>query len=550
MDLHVIVGDRNRTVGVDGTAAHRSIADVLRSAEMSLNTRCGQRGICDGCLVDLVSGTLREVESGTRVEADQAPVRLRGCAHRLDGDGVTIRIPARSLLAQRPAVVDQFKLNVSWAHDPLAGSDERTIGAAIDVGTTTVALLLVDLSTGRIVGKASSFNAQSKLGDNVLTRINLCTTDPSSVAVLQRAIVDDTLGPLLEQAMGRAAVTGDHLRAVTVAGNTTMLHLLAGVDPAPMGLAPFTPDFLEHRVLTDEEIDLPRPRGDGTAAGEKGGVPVHLLPGAAAYIGADVCAGVLATGLAYDEGPCLLVDVGTNGEIVARCGDRLLGCATAAGPAFEGAGLACGIRAGDGAISRVRFETDPFGVAVETIGGGAPEGLCGTAYIDVLAEGRRIGLLGPTGRFEEALPKDAEWVDHGEYGRGLLLARGEEDRTQFVTEPDIAALLQAKAAIAAGIGTLLDRLGLAATDVRTLYLAGGFGMYMNVEAAIDCGLLPGFVPGQVQLVGNTSLAGAFVSLLDASVLDELERIGKTMEIVELNLDPHFESRYIDMLALP
>ena len=175
----------------------------------------------------------------------------------------------------------------------------------------------------------------------------------------------------------------ERLACVTVAGNTTMLHLLAGVDPTPMGTVPFTPAFLDHRV-----IRLP----------DLGAADVHLLPGMSAYVGADLCAGALASGLAYDDGPSLLVDIGTNGEIILKHNGLLHGCATAAGPAFEGAGLTSGMRASPGAIERIRFDCEPFAVHTKIIGRRKAIGICGSGYIDLLAEGRRIGLLNEHGR--------------------------------------------------------------------------------------------------------------------------------------------------------
>jgi uncharacterized 2Fe-2S/4Fe-4S cluster protein (DUF4445 family) len=267
----------------------------------------------------------------------------------------------------------------------------------------------------------------------------------------------------------------------------------------------------------------------------------HLLPGAASYVGADVTAGALATGLVYDNGPSLLVDVGTNGEIVLKQGARLWACATAAGPAFEGAGLTHGVRATDGAIAHVWLDSGV--IRHEPIGTAPPIGLCGTAYVDVLAQGRRAGLLNERGRFTVAFAeRTISWKN---CGRALKIVRD-----IVVTEADIAALLQAKAAIAAGILTLLERAGLTAADIKTVYLAGGFGMHLIREHAIGCGLLPGFVPQQIEVVGNSSLAGAYLALVDCGALDEMARVASQMEVVELNLDERFEERFVEQLKLP
>ena len=649
--LEVQTEEGTQTLYVGPEEASLSLADLLRRHELPLNTRCGQRGLCDGCLIELVDGALIHRTSEHRMVVDGTSSMVRGCEYRLEGERpAQVRIPPASILTYEPEVLSDFRINVPRAIFPLwqqvefseaeTSSDEAPVdsllaflaghghsvtalavdesvrshletwnrriplfatvecrpdcqfvtevkpgpatggwGVAVDVGTTTVVVLIVDLGTGRILGQASGFNRQMALGDDVLTRINLCINAPAMLAELQEAVVDRTIRRLLAVALQQAGEPRRPLVCCTVAANTTMLHLLAGVDPSSMGFAPFTAQFLDHRVVN---LDEARPQCEDTAQDtetthiahpatddsvsqgshspfQRPNVPVHLLPGAAAYIGADLCAGVLSSGLIYDEGPSLLVDVGTNGEIILKHGDRLSGCATAAGPAFEGARLTSGVRAGSGAISHVRISRNPLCIDLDVIRkegesheSTKPHGLCGTGYIDVLAEGRRTGLLMPTGRFNMAECEDAaDYLVQDETGvRALRIASGTGKRQILVTESDIASLLQAKAAIAAGILTLLEREGVSPAEVRTLYLAGGFGMFLEIPNAIACGLLPGFEPEQIQLVGNTSLAGAYLALLDCGVLHELTGIARRLDIVELNLDPSFESRYIDQLSLP
>ena len=532
-------------------AAGLTLTEVLRRHGLPLNTRCGERGLCEGCRIEHTDG-----RSERACEIDLG--RTRTDLH--------VRIPDRSLTAYEPQVVSDYHVHVPYAHNPLwpgdAGeaavpaapaSGAMPLGAAIDVGTTTVAVLLVDLLTGRIVGRASGFNRQMHMGDDVLTRINLCLTDESLVNRLQEAIVNETLAPLLDEALRDAGESRDQLMVLSCAGNTTMLHLLAGVNPASMGVAPFTPTFLDHRVVTLRELDFRWPKHTEPAYPDPAASPrMHLLPGAAAYVGADLTAGVIATGMRYRDHTCLLVDIGTNGEIILKHGDKLLGCATAAGPAFEGGGLTDGIRAGRGAIAHVHFDTDPFQVHCSVIGDDHAVGICGSAYIDVLAEGLRTGILSPTGRIQpDAVPGLDQHLTQGNdcHGLGIRLAYAQGKRSVVVCESDISRLVQAKAAIAAGILTLLAREGLTPADVPTVFLAGGFGMHVTVSHALACGLLPGFRPDQITLVGNTSLAGAVMTLLDRSLLPELAAVGTTLDPVELNLEPGFEDRFIDNLAL-
>jgi uncharacterized 2Fe-2S/4Fe-4S cluster protein (DUF4445 family) len=647
-------------VRVPHTADPRPLTDILERAGLALNTRCGQRGLCDGCIVELLAGSVQPLAGGQIVSATDEPALIRACQHHLAGqNSAHLRLSARSLLAYQPQVVTDFSINVPYAHSPLfqcialpwgeafgekpandglcravarqladerpvrmtpgaalelnaledlplnaaiecnlyatfnyqvdhwlitrvaLSPDDRPFGMAIDVGTTTVVLLLVDLTDGRIFAKCASFNQQMHLGDDVVTRITLCTQKPEMLRKLQEAVAVHTIAPLLRQALDEAAVDPEQVVCGTIAGNTTMLHLLAGIDPSTMGVAPFTPVFLDHRILPAAEIF--HPSSDSTqdsalSTPPMPGAAFHLLPSAAAYIGSDITAGVIASGLLYDDGPSLLVDVGTNGEIILKHGKQLLGCATAAGPAFEGAGLSCGIRAGDGAISHVELGREPFHLRYTVIGHEhypvadppiappphlpttasaphrilRPAGLCGSAYVDFLSQARSTGLLNAAGRFNrEAFPAASiHLMPWNGSDLAFRLAHGEHKRPIVISQTDISHLLQAKAAIAAGILILLGQARLTVEQIKTVYLAGGFGTHMNTAHAIGCGLLPGFRQEQVRAVGNTALAGAYIALLDSSVMEELAHVRRQMRIVELNLDPGFEGTYIDQLMLP
>lgn len=624
IEIAVETSTGNRILPVTAPQSTQRLADTLRRAGFALNTRCGQRGLCDGCIVHLIDGEVRHVSTPHRVTGGEDAPAIRACQYVPASPTLRLRIPARSMLASEPQVVSSFKINIPRAHEPLwqslqlpqppsspaqladavcerlhlshrpevteavagaiAGLQKHQpvyavlaqrpagwqieavsstpplppVGVAIDIGTTTVALMLVDMTTGTILHTASGFNRQMHMGDDVLTRINLCSTGPLSLSRLQDAIVHDTIERLLTKAMAAAGVSDNRIVCFTVAGNTTMLHLYAGVDPSPMGFAPFEAPFLEYKVLraSDSHLRLSNPEdlppASHDAPTNSPDPAVHLLPSAAAYVGADLTAGILSSGLACDDGPSLLVDVGTNGEIIFRADHRMWATATAAGPAFEGSRMACGMRAGDGAISHIRMSRDiasgRLRVDCDVIGNVKPTGVCGSAYVDFLAQGRRTGLIGPTGRFERAVADDL-LGPYRDIGTGFTVARGHGNDPIVVCEADIASLLQAKAAIAAGILTLLRQVNITPQDIKTLYLAGGFGMHLDIPNTIACGLLPGFTSQQVQLVGNTSLAGAYLALLDAGILDQIRKVARDLRIVELNLDPEFERTYIDQLQL-
>lgn len=524
-----------------------SIAEFLARRGHSLNTRCNQRGLCRGCTVRVMEGEVKSRLGDERFSADGAGLEIKACQIQLvRGGRVRMEIPARSLLAHAPQVEDDYVIRVPVGQRPLVEPrGNRDLGFAIDIGTTTVVVLLADLRSGKVLARASGFNKQMKHGDNVLTRIQYCHETPEHVQQLKEAIAIDTIQPLIERAIDRAGVDPGRIACFAVAGNTTMLHLLAGVDPTSMGIAPFTPTFIKERRMAAADFGW----GDnGTSDG-----PVHFLPGYSAYVGADLAAGVFATGMAYDEKVVLLVDVGTNGEIVLRREDRLHACATAAGPAFEGSGLSSGVRASEGAISGIRFRKDEPIVDYDRIGPDTskpPVGICGTGYIDFLAAGRKAGLLTESGRFDrDFVERHPDYFGHDDFGRKMILdRRGKLEVT--ISEADIASLLQAKAAIAAGIISLLAREGITPEQVDRVDLAGGFGRHLSATNAVACGLLPGFDPERIEAVGNTSLAGAYLALIDRTSLREMDRNRQTVEVVELNLEPDFEDNYVDCLSLP
>ncbi|MEI7807754.1 MAG: ASKHA domain-containing protein [Verrucomicrobiota bacterium] len=521
----------------------RSLADALAAHGLPLNTRCGQRGLCRGCEVKLRSGELTVNDTIVTVPATVQACRAKASA------AATIFIPARSRIEHKPQVGETFEIAIPYAHQPLFApvSGGRDTAFAVDVGTTTVVVLLVDLVSGEVLSRAGAFNEQIRFGDNVITRIEAARLS-ENLAALQRAIVMETIKPLLVNACERAGRSLDRIAGGAIAGNTTMLHLLVGEDPTSLGIAPFTPRFIEGKRFTAGKINL---SADGLAPE----TPVQLLPGIGAYIGADITAGVYASGMVFDPTPSLLVDIGTNGEIVLQNGGQLTACATAAGPAFEGCGLRCGTRAREGAVSDLNLKLNPFQFATEVIGNvplARANGICGSAYVDFLATARSSGLLGFSGRFVksawENLPARNRFTAEGEQAFRLVADGGSGELR--ISEVDVALLLQAKAAIGAGIETLLETAGIKAANLGRVYLAGGFGMHLNVPHAIAIGLLPGFRAEQVRVVGNTALAGALLALVDRMTLAEMENLRRQVEVVELNLADGFEDRYVEHLMLP
>ena len=410
VEIEVESGGRIRRHVAGGLG--RTLAEILADAGYPLNTRCNQRGLCRGCHVVL-----------------EGAGDVLACQHHLTGgESLTVSIPGRSLLSHPPSVVSDFQTGVPVGNDPMFPG---ALGVAVDIGTTTVAILLAELSSGKVLAKATALNAQVARGDNVLTRIQLCQTDKANIGRLKDDFWEKTFRPLLKQLFEQSGSAAADVAGMVVAGNTTMLHLACGVDPTPMGTVPFTPAFLGQRNFSGDEFGLP------PAAG------VVFLPGIAAYVGADISAGAACCGVRYGDRPQLLVDVGTNGEILLCGPSGTLACATAAGPAFEGCGLLCGMRAAHGVVGKISLRTGPFGVDFESIGGnnGILHGITGSAYVDFLAEGRRAGLLTENGRFDKSfVDSHPGYFRHEQNGLSFYLAPGHSDLR--IGEVDVALLLR------------------------------------------------------------------------------------------------------------
>lgn len=542
-EIHVEFPGGEQRFQTEAQDAELSLAALLANRGLPLNTRCGGRGWCRGCEVDVLEGRLLS-EGAAAVPGS----RVQACQHRVDpAQGVHVRVPLRSHLLVTPQVEQSFRMDPDFELSPPfeVSQGQRDTGFAVDIGTTTVAVLICDLSTGTSLARAGAYNAQIRFGDNVLTRIG-AAADPATREALRRAIVEETIAPLLRRACERARRSPARLAGGALAGNTTMLHLLLGVDPSSLGVAPFTPRFLESRRLSVGELGLAVSDAEGALDPS---CPALILPGLSAYVGADLSAGILATSMAGEHRPQLLVDIGTNGEIVLQREGRLLATATAAGPAFEGAGLRSGTRAHSGAVSKIRIREGLGGFALETIGGfplAQSPGLCGTAFVDFLAEGRRHGLLLPNGRFDKAawatLPEKHR--AKGEGGLSVVFA-GELQ----ICEADVAQLLNAKSAVSAGLQTLLAQARIQPSEIETLHLAGGFGMNLDLGHTLAIGMLPGFRAEQINVVGNSSLAGALLAVLDKNALPTMDAYRHRTTILELNTCPGFEDCFIDNLGV-
>ncbi len=425
----------------------------------------------------------------------------------------------------------------------------RQFAIGFDLGTTTVVATLLDVTTGTPLAVASMLNKQQPFGADVITRISATMMDTEALPRL-RQLARETLVELVGNVCDQAGVDPAEVYEVALAGNATMTALALGIDPEPLGVAPF--------VMSTATFPTTLRASDLGLALHPGARAV-VLPALGAYVGGDIVAGMLATGMDRDKRVRLFVDVGTNCEIVLSNGDTILATAAPAGPAFEGGAIRCGMRAADGAIEVVRLPGDDE-VQLQVIGDAEPQGLCGSGLVDAVSELVRVGLLDASGRFvpedraAELAPGLADRLTTIGQERVFVLHRPTPDadpsETVYLSQRDVRELQFAKAAISTGWALLLEELGLAEDDVQQVLLAGSFGTYLSPAAAVRIGLVPKLPVLRIVSAGNVAGEGAKMALLSVQ-----ERAGATalleeVRYVELSDRQDFNDRFVDLLAFP
>lgn len=466
---------------------------------------CGGRGLCKGCRIKVLDGTLPITDDDRR---KLSPGELSA------GWRLACRAVAESDLKLELA---QWEAPILSDDSPFAFTPHEGLGVAVDIGTTTVVAQLLDLQNAQVLAVGSALNDQAVHGADIVSRIEFAVS--GNGRVILRDLIRSQIGALSERLLRDAGVDADQLSRVVLVGNTVMHHLFSGIDAAPLSVYPFEPK--------ESGLRLFKPRELGWSLSES--ATVSFLPCLGGFVGSDILAGILATRLHETTHLNALVDLGTNGEIVVGNRDRLLCTSTAAGPAFEGARISMGMRAATGAISEVKVKNG--GLVCHTLGNATPRGLCGSGLVDATAAGLQLGWITNRGRLTR--------------GEHLPLAG-----QVTLNQRDIRELQLAKGAIAAGLKVLLNRWGASTDDLVNVFLAGAFGNYVDQESARRIGLLN--VPEEkIQAAGNTALLGAKMALFSATAGDwaYAPLLAKT-ESVSLKEDPGFQEAYVDEMLFP
>jgi len=426
---------------------------------------------------------------------------------------------------------------VEVIHVEPGNTSMNNFGIALDVGTTTVVAELVNLVTGNVLGASAAYNKQIRYGEDVITRIIFaCTKD--GLSPLNKAIIEN-VNLLIAQLVMENGINKEQITGIIAAGNPTMMHLLMGLNPCHIRLEPYIPASNTYTPIRASDLGI-------TTLPQ---AVITCMPGVSSYVGGDITAGVLSSGINNSSQISALLDLGTNGEIVLGNSEWLVCCSASAGPAFEGGGLRCGMRATTGAIQKVTIENDE--VKLSTIGGAKARGICGSGLIDLMAEIFRNNIIDPTGKFQRD-SENSRIRQREEESEFILASAHESDTGKDIvfTETDIGNVIKSKAAVLSAAKVLIESVGMNFQNLDCIFVAGGFGNYLNIQSAITIGLLPDIPIEKIHFIGNSSLSGARMALLSRHALEESILIAKKMTYFELSVNPKFMDEFIAAMFLP
>ena len=420
-----------------------------------------------------------------------------------------------------------------------ADNTDPIVGFALDLGTTSLAGLLVDLQTGKILAKASGGNGQIRYGADVINRI-IESDKLGGRRRLQDAVIKESIIPMLVQMYRSANINPRRIYRMVLAGNTTMNHLLLGLWSDPIRMEPFVPSFFQTNYIYVRDIGLKmNPMAE-----------LIVAPNIGSYVGGDITAGALVSMIWNHPELSLFIDLGTNGELVFGNNEFLMSCACSAGPAFEGGDISCGMRATDGAIEACTIDKETLEPTLTVVGGEAPAGICGSGIIDIIAELFRTGAINGKGKFIRENPR----ISHDEHGMGSYVIAWQKDtggiKDVVINEVDIDNFIRAKGAIFSATQTMLQSLGFDASVIERVYVAGGIGSGINMKNAVTIGMFPDIPLDHFHYIGNSSQAGAYAMLLSSEAREKVFELGRSMTYLELSNEPGYMDEFVAACFLP
>lgn len=568
---------KNSNIAIEAETGTR-LSDCIRKAGLHIETPCNCIGKCGKCTVIAVGELFPPTEEEKKFINISEGVRL-SCMARIKGDvqiellitagslktinrGVSIDVDVDSDTkkvtlssidkdSSKPYVESLFYRNIDFSILENVGNIEKNkageifgviyndklidiaenipsiLGVAVDIGTTGISAYLVNLESGEVLNKVSCLNPQTQYGGDVLTRISYCMNNVEGSKQLKEVIitkVDEVVEELIKDEYCRSAVY-----RIAIAGNTTMLHLFLGVETRSIAKAPYRPVFIERLDIKASELSINI---------NKNGI-LTLLPSASGYVGADILAGIAATAFHKKSGSAIFIDIGTNGEIAAINNGRLAATSTAAGPALEGMNIACGCRAEAGAIDSFCID-DSYNVSYTTIGNQDAKGICGSGLIDIAAFFVTKEVILKNGKFNTEL--DQRIKDRLRDKKFYITDE------IYISQKDIRQIQLAKGAIASGIAMLLAEIHLPIENVEEAVIAGAFGYHINPQSILDISLIPKGFKGKINFVGNSSVEGARLALINKSILKCMEELKDAITVLELSTKDKFQDYFVKELS--
>jgi uncharacterized 2Fe-2S/4Fe-4S cluster protein (DUF4445 family) len=528
---------------------NESLLESMIRQNIPCRSDCGGRGTCGKCKVQVIQGDLNITVQDQKVFSQEELER----GYRLSCKAYPTKDITIKRITEDETGMEVVTESLSSPSIPTLSSAEEGYAIAIDLGTTTLAISLVDRKDRSIVTTYTATNPQRVYGADVISRI--MASNEGKKEQLQ-AVINEVLVEGILSVITQAGIEASRIMKIAIAGNTTMGHLFMGYSCETLGVFPFSPvniattEVTLKDILTDAFKEKLRSTDDFERIAILQEVPLILLPGISTFIGGDILAGLSFCGFHTMKNPCLLIDLGTNGEMALGNQERILVTSTAAGPAFEGVNIKNGIGSVPGAISGISIQEKE--VFITTIGNKPPVGICGTGVIEIASELLKVGLMDETGLlieeyFEEGFPICLKTKEKGLEDNNAEQSQNPGNKVVF-TQKDIRELQLAKAAIRAGVEILIKNYGITQEQIDKVYLAGGFGFKLNIDKAIHIGLLPEEFRDRIIVVGNSSLAGAITYLTELDTEERMEQILSVSEEIHLSNEDDFYELYLNYMS--
>ncbi|MBQ9911452.1 MAG: DUF4445 domain-containing protein [Firmicutes bacterium] len=527
-----------------------NILEIAQKAGVNIDVPCGGNGTCGKCKMRIMSGSVAYDKTNSKLSDEEYDDNWRlACQSTVEAD-VTLFVPSSAsdfisgiLTASlsTPAELQKYneRIDEVFSHGISRGVKEKGYGIAVDIGTTTNAVALLDLEKGHVLSRSHLGNGQIRYGADVINRI-IQQGRPGGKERLQHAVIEETLIPLFNNVIKDANVDPMEVTRVVIAGNTTMEHLLVKANGDSIRLMPFEPEFLDHEPIKASELRFPI----------NPDAKVILCPNVGSYVGGDITAGVLPALLWDSDDMHLFIDLGTNGELVFGNRDYMLTCACSAGPAFEGGDISCGMRATRGAIDSCVIHKQTLMPLVTTVQKGRPAGMCGSGLIDVIAELYKVGAIDAKGKF---IREDKRIRDDGYGDKEYVLFYADESATGrdiYISESDIDNFIRAKGAIFSAVRTLVHSVDMHVHDIDKVILAGGIGSGIDMENAMCIGMLPKADISRYSYIGNSSITGACAMLISDEATDKVFEIAHNMTYIELSTEPGYMDEFSAACFIP